>query len=68
MPIPDFDPPTAAVRAMQESLQKMEAAAAERAQAKQAAEQNRLAREAADKVEARRQEDAFVQRIDDIPT
>jgi hypothetical protein len=53
---------------MQESLEKMGTAAAERATVTQAAEERRLAREAADQEEARRQEDAFVRGIEDIPT
>jgi hypothetical protein len=68
MPIPDLDPPTDSARTMQESLEKMEAAAAERAKTKQAAEERRLAREEADKEEARRREDAFVARIEDVQT
>jgi hypothetical protein len=76
MPIPNpdltvdgqFDQPTDAARVMQESLDKMRVEAAERAKVEQAAEERRLARAEADKVEARRQEEAFVQRIDDVPT
>jgi hypothetical protein len=49
--------------AAQENLDKMRAEAAERAQAQQATEERRQARDEADKVEARRQEDAFVARI-----
>jgi hypothetical protein len=49
MPIPDLDQPTDSARTMQESLEKMRAEAAERAQAKQVAEQRRLARAEADK-------------------
>jgi hypothetical protein len=68
MPIPDLDQPTDSARTMQESLEKMRAEAAERAQAKQVAEQRRLARAEADKEEARRQEDAFVRGIEDVQT
>jgi hypothetical protein len=68
MPIPDSDRPTDLAKAMQENLEKMRAEAAERAQAKQVSEQRRLAREEADKEEARRQEDAFVHRIEDVQT
>jgi hypothetical protein len=60
--------PTDAARAMQESLDRMRVEAADRAKDKQAAEERRLAREEADKVEARRQEEAFVQRIEDVQT
>jgi hypothetical protein len=67
-PIPDLDPPTAAVRAMQDSLDRMRVEAAERAKVQQAEEERRLARAEADKEEARRQEDAFVARIEDVTT
>jgi hypothetical protein len=53
---------------MQESLDRMQAEATERAKVKQAAEERRLAREDADKEEARRQGDAFVHRIEDVQT
>jgi hypothetical protein len=66
--MPDQDQPTAAAKAMQESLDKMRAEATERAQAKQVAEERRLAREEADREEGRRQEDAFVARIEDVTT
>jgi hypothetical protein len=68
MPIPDPDPPMDFAKAMQDSLAKMEVAAAEDAKVKQVAEERRLAREAADQEEARRQELTFVQRIEDIET
>jgi hypothetical protein len=53
---------------MQESLEKMGAAAAARAKVQQAAEERRLARQAIDREEARAQEDAFVARIEDVLT
>jgi hypothetical protein len=62
------DQPMDFAKAMQENLERMRADAAERAKVTQAVEERRLAREAADQEEARRQEDAFVQRIEDIPT
>jgi hypothetical protein len=60
--------PTDAARVMQENLDKMRAEAAERAKVEQAAEERRLAREQAYKEEARQQEDALVQRVEDIAT
>jgi hypothetical protein len=64
----DLDRPPNAARVMQENLEKMRAEAAERAKDKQVAEEWRLSREEADKEEARRQEDAFVRGIEDVPT
>jgi hypothetical protein len=68
MPIPDPDQPTDFAKAMQENLERMRADAAERAKVTQAVKERRLAREEADKEEARRQEEAFVRGIEDIPT
>jgi hypothetical protein len=62
------DQPMDFAKAMQDNLERMRADAAERAKVEQVAEQRRLAREAADKEEARRQEEAFVRGIEDIPT
>jgi hypothetical protein len=55
-------------QAMQENLERMRVAAAEDAKVKQVVEDRRLAREKADQEEARRQEDNFVARIEDITT